>query len=148
MNPRILFHEPLPDHTEVSFVPMAAVEEESGRLDASQTQTLGSVRKGYTLQTVRILPPGSRKTRIPKRAGEGNGTTAGMDKGIWSQVIRGIDSAPPVCAFFTIGHRRRLICIGLRRLPSSVCVSAVCSMESACPQNMRRIYEQRIRNKD
>ncbi len=47
-NPRIPFLEPLPDDTEVSFVPMAAVEEESGRLDASQTRTLGSVRRGYT----------------------------------------------------------------------------------------------------
>jgi type I restriction enzyme S subunit len=37
-----------PDQTEVSFVPMAAVEENSGRLDASQIRTLGSVRRGYT----------------------------------------------------------------------------------------------------
>jgi type I restriction enzyme S subunit len=48
MNPRMPFDEPLPDHTEVSFVPMAAVEEESGRLDASQVRALGSVRRGYT----------------------------------------------------------------------------------------------------
>src|ERR1700726_1456014 len=48
MNPRLSFHDPLTDDTEVSFVPMSAVEEESGRLDASQTRTLGSVRRGYT----------------------------------------------------------------------------------------------------
>lgn len=42
------FDEPVPDGAEVSFVPMAAVEEESGRLDASQTRALGSVRRGYT----------------------------------------------------------------------------------------------------
>ncbi len=48
MNPGALTAESLPDHTEVSFVPMAAVEEESGRLDASQTRQLGSVRRGYT----------------------------------------------------------------------------------------------------
>jgi restriction endonuclease S subunit/predicted ATPase len=48
MNPRMSFNDPLPDHTEVSFVPMAAVEEESGRLDSSQIRTLGSVRRGYT----------------------------------------------------------------------------------------------------
>ena len=48
MNPRRAFDERLPDSTEVSFVPMAAVEEESGRLDTSQVRALGSVRKGYT----------------------------------------------------------------------------------------------------
>src|ERR1017187_4889787 len=48
MNPRMPFDEPLPDQTKVSFVPMAAVEEESGRLDASQVRALGSVRRGYT----------------------------------------------------------------------------------------------------
>ena len=48
MNPRTPFDESVSDHTEVSFVPMAAVEEESGRLDASQVRALGSVRKGYT----------------------------------------------------------------------------------------------------
>jgi len=48
MNPRMPFDEPLPDRTEVSFVPMAAVEEESGRLDATQVRALGSVRRGYT----------------------------------------------------------------------------------------------------
>jgi type I restriction enzyme, S subunit len=48
MNPRVPFDESLPDQTEVSFVPMAAVQEESGRLDASETRELGSVRRGYT----------------------------------------------------------------------------------------------------
>jgi type I restriction enzyme, S subunit len=48
MNPRTPLGEALPDQTEVSFVPMAAVEEESGRLDASQVRALGSVRRGYT----------------------------------------------------------------------------------------------------
>jgi len=48
MNPRTPFDESVSEHTEVSFVPMAAVEEESGRLDASQIRTLGSVRHGYT----------------------------------------------------------------------------------------------------
>jgi len=48
MNPRMPFDDPMPEHTEVSFVPMAAVEEESGRLDSSQIRTLGSVRRGYT----------------------------------------------------------------------------------------------------
>jgi type I restriction enzyme S subunit len=48
INPRMGFDEPPPDTTEVSFVPMAAVEEETGRLDASQVRALGSVRKGYT----------------------------------------------------------------------------------------------------
>lgn len=46
MNPP--FDEPLPNHTEVSFVPMAAVEEETGRLDASQVRTLASVQIGHT----------------------------------------------------------------------------------------------------
>jgi len=48
VNPRMPFHQSLPDETEISFVPMAAVEEETGRLDASQIRTLGSVRRGYT----------------------------------------------------------------------------------------------------
>lgn len=47
MNPRIPSDELPPDHTEVSFVPMAAVEEESGRLDASQVRPLATVRRGY-----------------------------------------------------------------------------------------------------
>lgn len=38
----------MPSDSEVSFVPMTAVEEESGRLDATQIRTLDSVRKGYT----------------------------------------------------------------------------------------------------
>ena len=48
VNPRMPSSESLPDDTEVSFVPMAAVEEESGRLDASHIRPLGSVRRGYT----------------------------------------------------------------------------------------------------
>lgn len=36
------------DDTEVSFLPMKAVEEESGRFDASITRKLGEVKKGYT----------------------------------------------------------------------------------------------------
>jgi type I restriction enzyme, S subunit len=48
LNPRMPLDEPLLDNTEVSFVPMAAVEEESGRLDASQVRALESVRRGYT----------------------------------------------------------------------------------------------------
>ncbi len=38
----------LPDDLEVSFVPMRAIEEETGRMDASDTRALGQVRKGYT----------------------------------------------------------------------------------------------------
>lgn len=48
INPRTQFESLPPDHTEVSFVPMAAVEEESGRLDASQIRPLRAVRRGYT----------------------------------------------------------------------------------------------------
>ncbi|MGC2742990.1 MAG: restriction endonuclease subunit S, partial [Candidatus Angelobacter sp.] len=48
VNPGMPTDVTLPDDTEVSFVPMAAVEEESGRLDASQIRALGSVRRGYT----------------------------------------------------------------------------------------------------
>ncbi|MCG3129239.1 MAG: hypothetical protein CHACPFDD_04157 [Phycisphaerae bacterium] len=36
------------DDATVSFVPMAAVEEESGRIDTSQTRPFAEVRKGYT----------------------------------------------------------------------------------------------------
>jgi type I restriction enzyme, S subunit len=48
INPRGPYDSSLTDGAEVSFVPMAAVEEETGRLDASQIRTLGSVRRGYT----------------------------------------------------------------------------------------------------
>lgn len=48
INPRTLPEVLPPDYTEVSFVPMAAVEEESGRLDASQIRPLAAVRRGYT----------------------------------------------------------------------------------------------------
>lgn len=47
MNPRPLLDELPSDETEVSFVPMAAVEEETGRMDASQVRTLAAVSKGY-----------------------------------------------------------------------------------------------------
>jgi restriction endonuclease S subunit len=48
INPRTPVESLGPDHTEVSFVPMSAVEEESGRLDASQIRPLAAVRRGYT----------------------------------------------------------------------------------------------------
>ncbi len=48
MNPRRAFDELPPEETEVSFVPMAAVEKETGRLDASQIRMLATVCKGYT----------------------------------------------------------------------------------------------------
>jgi len=38
----------LPDDLEVSFVPMAAVEAGSGRMDASAMRRFGEVKKGYT----------------------------------------------------------------------------------------------------
>jgi hypothetical protein len=47
MNPRMPFEEPPPDRTEVSFAPMASVEEETGRLEASQVRGLRSLRSGY-----------------------------------------------------------------------------------------------------
>jgi len=48
INPRPSGDELPPEETEVSFVPMASVEAETGRLDASQVRTLDSVRRGYT----------------------------------------------------------------------------------------------------
>lgn len=48
MNPRPTLDELSSEETEVSFVPMAAVEEESGRLDPSESRPLSAVRKGYT----------------------------------------------------------------------------------------------------
>ena len=47
INPR-QFTVPPGDADRVSFVPMRAVEVESGRMDAGETVTWGSVRKGYT----------------------------------------------------------------------------------------------------
>ncbi len=47
LNPRT-FDNPPADEEEVSFVPMAAVEAESGRLDASTTKPWRAVNKGYT----------------------------------------------------------------------------------------------------
>ena len=47
VNPRS-FTEPVADDTEVSFVPMAAVEAETGRLDSSWVRPFGEVSKGYT----------------------------------------------------------------------------------------------------
>jgi type I restriction enzyme S subunit len=48
INPRSPQAESLPDDAQISFVPMAAVEEESGRLDPQQLRDLGEVRRGYT----------------------------------------------------------------------------------------------------
>ena len=47
INPPMRFDHLVTDDTKVSFVPMAAVEQETGRLDASQTRTLASVRTAY-----------------------------------------------------------------------------------------------------
>ena len=47
LNPR-RFSEPITDDTLVSFVPMKAVEEESGRLDPTETRRWATVKKGYT----------------------------------------------------------------------------------------------------
>ena len=47
VNPRS-FTETVEDDCEVSFVPMAAVEAGTGRLDASRTRLYRDVRKGYT----------------------------------------------------------------------------------------------------
>ena len=47
VNPRS-FLEPVDDDWPVSFVPMAAVEERSGRISLSQVRPYGEVRKGYT----------------------------------------------------------------------------------------------------
>jgi type I restriction enzyme, S subunit len=38
----------LPDTTEITFVPMAAVDAESGSIQNSATRMLGQVRKGFT----------------------------------------------------------------------------------------------------
>jgi type I restriction enzyme S subunit len=47
VNPRA-FHEPLEDDLPISFIPMAAVEAGSGRMNASQVRPYREVRKGYT----------------------------------------------------------------------------------------------------
>jgi type I restriction enzyme S subunit len=47
LNPR-RFSDSITDHTLVSFIPMKAVEEESGRLDPSSTKPWAAVKKGYT----------------------------------------------------------------------------------------------------
>jgi type I restriction enzyme S subunit len=47
LNPR-RFSQPITDDTLVSFVPMKAVEEESGRLNPSETRSWAAVKKGYT----------------------------------------------------------------------------------------------------
>ena len=47
LNPR-RFSDSITDDTLVSFVPMKAVEEESGRLDPSTTKPWSAVKKGYT----------------------------------------------------------------------------------------------------
>lgn len=46
VNPRL--NENYPNDTEVTFIPMKAVEELSGRVDTSATKKLSQVRKGYT----------------------------------------------------------------------------------------------------
>ncbi len=47
LNPR-RFSDSITDDTMVSFIPMKAVEEESGRLDPSTTKPWSAVKKGYT----------------------------------------------------------------------------------------------------
>ena len=47
INPPTRFDHLVSEDSEVSFVPMAAVEAETGRLDASQTRILASVRTKY-----------------------------------------------------------------------------------------------------
>ena len=47
VNPRT-FAAPVSDNCEVSFVPMAAIEAETGVIDLSQIKLFGDVKKGYT----------------------------------------------------------------------------------------------------
>ena len=47
INPRF-FTEPVEDDRELSFLPMAAVEAGTGRIDLSRTRLFADVRKGYT----------------------------------------------------------------------------------------------------
>ncbi len=47
INPRF-FTEPVEDDRELTFLPMAAVEVGTGRIDLSQTRLFAEVRKGYT----------------------------------------------------------------------------------------------------
>ena len=47
INPRF-FTEPIEDDRELSFLPMAAVEARTGRIDLSRTRLFADVRKGYT----------------------------------------------------------------------------------------------------
>ena len=47
INPRS-FTEPVENSWSISFVPMAAVEAGTGRMDSSQVRPYGEVRKGYT----------------------------------------------------------------------------------------------------
>ena len=47
INPRF-FTEPVEDDRELTFLPMAAVEAGTGRIDLSQTRLFAEVRKGYT----------------------------------------------------------------------------------------------------
>lgn len=48
INPRISSEEMPSDDADVSFVPMSAVEEETGRIDTSEFRSVGAVRRGYT----------------------------------------------------------------------------------------------------
>ena len=47
INPRF-FAEPVEDDQELSFLPMAAIEARTGRIDLNRTRLFADVRKGYT----------------------------------------------------------------------------------------------------
>ncbi len=48
VNPRDNGTQGMPDDTPVTFVPMAAVDEEAGEICGAESRTVASVRKGYT----------------------------------------------------------------------------------------------------
>lgn len=114
---------------EVSFVPMAAVEEETGRLDASTVRTLSAVRKGYTpFEENDVLfakiTPCMENGKVALATGLSNGVGFGSTEFVVFRTLGGI--LPRYVLYFLIqpafrrsAQRQMTGVVGQKRVPTN-----------------------------
>ena len=144
INPRAQLESLPPDHTEVSFVPMAAVEEESGRLNASQIRQLGAVRRGYTRfkehdVIFAKITPCMENGKIALATGLKNGLAYGSTEFIVLRSYEGL--LPRFLLFFLLqpslrqaAERQMSGAVGQKRVPSDYLLTYEFSLPPAREQ--------------
>ena len=129
INPRV-DKSTLDDDCVVAFVPMAAVDAETGRIDVSQTRSFGSVRQGYTsfkegdVLFAKITPcmENGKMAVVPKMvSAHGFGSTE-------FHVLRSTDGIDPRFVYHAVSNRafryhaehNMTGAVGQKRVPASI----------------------------